>query len=194
MAAADRESGGIATDAAFHTACMRMARNAGDYRAMRVMWRGAFVAAEAPLTPDGSALQVVLYGVAGAIRRAKAAGELRGENGVSGWVAFAEEAWHTVPKQARGFRVFTRLMEVYGEAGDVPRAERLLPHAPRVRSLGGKMCPYFTEHLENAYRNAGLTAADAEARIARVLGVGRRTGKHLVSEASAGKVFRVGGI
>ena len=80
----------------------------------------------------------------------------------------AMQVWaHAGP--IKGFRLYTRMMEVLGLSGAVEQAEALLLEAPPVPSLGYVLCPYMVQHFEQAYVVRGVPPLIAVERMKHLI-------------------------
>eukprot|EP00754_Rhynchopus_humris_P028317 Rhum_TRINITY_DN15145_c7_g2::Rhum_TRINITY_DN15145_c7_g2_i1::g.138717::m.138717 len=160
--ATDREAGRLRADTALHTAVLQMLRGSD--------WDGFFyvlekTAAAAAAGSDGGGSgegsvdeKLASVALSGCAQHLRAVGGRGCELRLALWV------WVQAPSP-KGFRLYTRLMEVLGLLGEVERAETLLLEAPPVPSLGYVLCPYLVEHFEHVYAVRGVSHDDAVRRI-----------------------------
>eukprot|EP01061_Rhynchopus_euleeides_P010048 TRINITY_DN1937_c2_g2_i1.p1 TRINITY_DN1937_c2_g2~~TRINITY_DN1937_c2_g2_i1.p1 ORF type:complete len:782 (+),score=167.42 TRINITY_DN1937_c2_g2_i1:3-2348(+) len=154
------KANGMALDTPLVTSLLQLLRDTQDYEGF---W---YIVEQATGSPDvhidAHLATAVLSGCATALRaREDAALSTR----------YAQLVWDMSPTP-KGFRLYTRMMEVMSLAGDVEGAERLVLQAPPVPSLGHVACPYMMEHFERAYALRGVPHDEAVARIRHLISHG----------------------
>eukprot|EP01060_Flectonema_neradi_P012726 TRINITY_DN19493_c0_g1_i1.p1 TRINITY_DN19493_c0_g1~~TRINITY_DN19493_c0_g1_i1.p1 ORF type:complete len:813 (+),score=94.18 TRINITY_DN19493_c0_g1_i1:70-2508(+) len=144
---------GLKADSIFYTSLLQYLQRVNDYKGVIVVWNRI---KEQSIQVDAKLLTVLLYACTAAAPA-----------DVSTWSKVAFEIWtYTTIK---GFRLYTRFMHFLSVVGDVVEAEKLLLSAPRVPSLGGKLCPYLIDHLEATYARRKLSHAESVRRLKHLL-------------------------
>ena len=154
--ARDREAGRLKADTALHTAVLQMLRGSD--------WDGFFHVLEKTAAADGNGGDGNVDEKLASVALSGCAQHLRAVGGRGRELRLALWVWTQAPSP-KGFRLYTRLMEVLGLLGEVERAEVLLLEAPPVPSLGYVLCPYLVEHFEHVYAARGVAHDTAVRRI-----------------------------
>ena len=151
----DNSNNIVKGDCVFYTSVLQYLQRVNDYNGVLIVWNRI---REQSLKPDEKLLTVILHAcTAAAVESSRD----------SIWSTVARQAWDTYP--IRGFRLYTRYMHFLSTVGDVVQAENLFLSSPKVRSLGGKLCPYLIDHFEAAYTRRGLSHDEIVNRMKHLL-------------------------